>query len=127
MNKIQHFHFLLREVRKLITSPYFLLLTIVGNSLIGFTGFLFFLIEKGTNPKVTRYMDAIWWSFATATTTGYGDITPVTDLGKVLSILLMLMGLALFSMYTALFAETILLSKHALHEFYSNINKQDEV
>lgn len=61
-----------------------------------------------------RYMDALWWSFATATTTGYGDITPVTDAGKILSILLMLAGLGLFSMYTALFAEAILTSRKKL-------------
>jgi voltage-gated potassium channel len=126
MKKVKHFHFLLWEIRKLITSPFFLLLTFVGNGLIGFTGLLFFLIEEGTNPKVTRYMDAVWWSFATATTTGYGDITPVTDMGKILSILLMLMGLALFSMFTALFAETILVSKHAFHEFYANIKNEDQ-
>jgi len=61
-------------------------------------------------------MDALWWSFATATTTGYGDITPVTDTGKILSIILMLVGLALFSMYTALFAEAILMSRKKLKD-----------
>ena len=55
-------------------------------------------------------MDALWWGFATATTTGYGDITPVTIQGKILSIVLMLTGLAFFGMFTALFAETILAS-----------------
>lgn len=55
-----------------------------------------------------RYLDGLWWAFATATTTGYGDLTPTTDAGKALSIFLMLAGLALFSMYTVLFAEIIL-------------------
>ncbi len=55
-------------------------------------------------------MDALWWGFATATTTGYGDITPVTLAGKFLGILLMLTGMAIFAMFTALFAETILAS-----------------
>lgn len=59
-------------------------------------------------------MDAIWWSFTTATTTGYGDITPVTDLGKILSILLMITGLLLFAVFTATFAETILASRNLL-------------
>lgn len=100
-----------KEVKRAFTSPFFIILTIVGNTLIGMTGLLFYLIEEGANPRVNRFMDAIWWCFATATTTGYGDITPVTDAGKVLSILLMLMGLAIFAMYTAFFAEIMITSK----------------
>jgi voltage-gated potassium channel len=107
----RHFWLFFREVRFLLRSPFFLMLTIVGNSFIFFCGFVFWALEHDANPKVDRYMDAIWWAFATATTTGYGDITPVTDAGKLLSILLMLAGLALFSMYTALFAETIISSR----------------
>jgi voltage-gated potassium channel len=117
--RTKHFHFLISEMLILFKSPFFLLLTIIGNGLIGFCGYIFYLIEKGTNPRVTRFLDGLWWSFSTATTTGYGDVTPVTDLGKILSIILMLAGLALFAMYTALFAESILLSKRAYHEMKS--------
>jgi voltage-gated potassium channel len=98
------------EMKQLLRSPFFLLLTVIGNGVIGSAGVLFYYIESPTNPKVTRLIDAIWWAFATATTTGYGDITPATDAGKILGILLMLMGLALFSMFTALVADTILTS-----------------
>ncbi|MGE3608638.1 MAG: potassium channel family protein [Bacteriovoracaceae bacterium] len=111
MRIVKHVKIFCEEIWYLIKSPFFIILTFFGNSFIGITGLLFYFIEEGRNPRVTRYMDAIWWSFATATTTGYGDITPVTDAGKILSIILMLIGLALFSMYTALFAETILTSK----------------
>jgi voltage-gated potassium channel len=66
------------ELSFLIRSPFFVMLTMLGNSFILFCGYLFWLIEHDVNPKVQRYMDAIWWGFATATTTGYGDVTPVT-------------------------------------------------
>ncbi|MGZ3787865.1 MAG: potassium channel family protein [Bacteriovorax sp.] len=102
--------FFVAEMLILIKSPVFILLTIVGNSLIGFFSVIFYFIESAVNPKVHSFIDALWWGFATATTTGYGDITPVTTQGKILSILLMLAGLALFAMFTALFAETILSS-----------------
>jgi len=98
------------EMSALIRSPVFILLTILGNSLIGIFSLLFYFLEYKVNPRILSFMDALWWGFATATTTGYGDITPVTLLGKLLSILLMLTGLALFGMFTALFAETILIS-----------------
>jgi voltage-gated potassium channel len=96
------------EVFSLIKSPVFILLTLLGNSLIGLFSLVFFFIEQGTNPRLHSLIDALWWGFATATTTGYGDITPVTVQGKILGILLMLTGTALFAMFTALFAETIL-------------------
>ena len=98
------------EMIVLIKSPVFMLLTVFGNSLIGLFCIVFYLIESAVNPKIHSFIDALWWGFSTATTTGYGDITPVTTLGKVLGILLMLTGMALFAMFTALFADTILTS-----------------
>lgn len=108
MKVFSNIHLFSKEVYLLIKSPVFLMLTFIGNSVIGLSGALFFYLEKNTNPKMHHYIDALWWSFSTATTTGYGDITPVTDGGKVLGIFLMLMGTALFAMYTGLFAEIIL-------------------
>lgn len=102
--------FFIVEMVILIKSPVFILLTILGNSLIGLFSIIFYLFESAVNPKIHSFIDALWWGFATATTTGYGDITPVTTQGKILGMLLMLMGMALFGMFTALFAETILAS-----------------
>jgi voltage-gated potassium channel len=104
------FKFFISEMFILIRSPVFILLTILGNSLIGLFSLLFYFFESDKNPKVNGFFDALWWGFATATTTGYGDITPATIHGKILSIVLMLTGLAFFGMFTALFAETILAS-----------------
>lgn len=105
INQLKYF---LEEMRLLIFSPFFFFLTIIGNGFIISCGYLFYKIEKGINPKVNHFIDALWWSFTTATTTGYGDITPVTDMGKILSIFLMISGLLLFAIFTAMFAETIL-------------------
>lgn len=107
-----HLKYFLKEMKLLVISPFFLLLTVLGNSFIVLCGFIFYHLEKEINPSVNRYIDAVWWSFTTATTTGYGNITPVTDAGKILSILLMIMGLALFAMFTALFADIILISRN---------------
>jgi voltage-gated potassium channel len=102
--------FFVFEMTTLIKSPVFILLTILGNSLIGLFSIIFYYLEHNSNQKIHSLMDALWWGFATATTTGYGDITPVTLAGKFLGILLMLTGMAIFAMFTALFAETILAS-----------------
>jgi voltage-gated potassium channel len=103
--------FFFHEVQKLVISPVFILITILGNGLIGVFGLTFYLLEKDLNPKLGGLIDGLWWSFATATTTGYGDITPVTFTGKVLGIVLMLIGTAIFAVYTGLFAEAILTSE----------------
>lgn len=108
---IQNIKLFFAEIKFLVFSPFFVMLTIMGNGFILLCSYLFYFLEHGKNPKVMYYMDAIWWSFATTTTTGYGDITPVTTSGKILGIALMLIGLALFAMYTALFADAILMNK----------------
>ena len=106
--------FFISEMIILIKSPVFLLLTIMGNLMIGVFSCVFYWIEYGKNPHINAFIDALWWGFATATTTGYGDITPVTTGGKILGMVMMLSGMAIFAMFTALFAETILNSSRSL-------------
>ncbi|MFJ6697587.1 potassium channel family protein [Streptomyces sp. NPDC091272] len=45
--------------------------------------------------------DAVWWSFTTMTTVGYGDHSPTTGLGRILAVGLMLSGIALLGVVTA--------------------------
>jgi len=111
MNILTNIRFFVKEMTFLITSPVFILLTIVGNAFIGLCSLLFYMLEKDVNPKMHHFIDALWWGFATSTTTGYGDITPVTHSGKILGMFMMLTGLALFAVYTALFADVFLTSK----------------
>lgn len=48
--------------------------------------------------------DALWWSFATLTTTGYGDRYPVTTEGRAVAVLLMLVGVCILGVLSGLFA-----------------------
>ena len=57
---------------KLDYATLLLLLVLIIGSL------LFFLVERGVNPEVTSYESAIWYSLVSMTTTGYGDIVPIT-------------------------------------------------
>lgn len=97
-----------KVVLDIVTSHSFLVITLAGNLIILGCSYIFYLLEYGINSSIHTFLDAVWWAFATATTVGYGDIIPVTAAGKVLGILLMLMGTALFAMYTALFAQSIM-------------------
>ena len=61
-------------------------------------GYLFYVSE----PDVRSLGDGIWWALVTITTVGYGDITPVTTLGRVVASSLMLLGLGLIATITAI-------------------------
>jgi voltage-gated potassium channel len=47
------------------------------------------------------YGDGIWWAIVTASTVGYGDISPVTLWGRIIAVLLMLVGIGLVSTLAA--------------------------
>lgn len=53
------------------------------------------------NGNIKTLGDAVWWSFTTMTTVGYGDHAPTTGLGRVLAVGLMLSGIALLGVVTA--------------------------
>lgn len=54
---------------------------------------LMFTLEHQAQPEQFKtVLDAIWWAVVTMTTVGYGDMTPVTAGGKILAILIMLLG-----------------------------------
>ncbi|MFI2287418.1 potassium channel family protein [Streptomyces niveus] len=50
---------------------------------------------------ITSFPLALWWSIETATTVGYGDLYPVTAAGRVIAAIVMLVGIAVFSIVTA--------------------------
>ncbi len=65
-------------------------------------GSLFYLLENETNKNISSYLDAIYWAMITITTVGYGDITPVTDIGKIVSMFSIVFGVAMISFTTSI-------------------------
>lgn len=69
------------------------------------------------------FFDGLWWSFVTATTVGYGDISPATPAGRVIAAVLMIVGIGLIgsltSTLTALFFQN--------HEETAKRSAQDEI
>ncbi|WP_285768188.1 potassium channel family protein [Peribacillus sp. SI8-4] len=73
------------------------LLSIIALFLFSF-GLLIHLVEPKRFPTL---LDGIWWAIVTMSTVGYGDYTPVTSLGKIIGIILILSGVGLITSYFA--------------------------
>lgn len=55
-----------------------------------------FVIEDDRNPNINTYLDALYFTVTTLTTTGYGDITMTDSIGRLMTVLIMIFGVALF-------------------------------
>lgn len=76
----------IRERKALLSVCFFMCVYVLSVGLIMFT------IEPNT---FDTFLDALYWSTTALATIGYGDITPVTDLGKFLAIVSSLVGIAI--------------------------------
>lgn len=57
---------------------------------------LVFTLQYRRNPGIESYLDALYFTVTTLTTTGFGDITMTGPLGRLLAVAIMLVGVALF-------------------------------
>jgi voltage-gated potassium channel len=65
--------------------------------------------ERGApGATITDLGDGLWWAVATMTTVGYGDVYPVTDMGRVVAVCLMAAGIALLGVVTAMLASWLI-------------------
>lgn len=55
-----------------------------------------FVVENDVNPKIRNYLDALYFTVTTLTTTGFGDITMEDAPGRFLAIVIMVVGVSLF-------------------------------
>ncbi len=69
-------------------------------------GEAFTAVERGHHPgQVISVWDGVWWAVETVTTVGYGDFVPVTVLGRVIGIVVMIVGIGFVAIVTAGAAE----------------------
>ena len=65
-------------------------------------GSLMFLIEGGDDSNFRNIPESIYWAIVTITTVGYGDIAPVTAMGKFVAGIVMVMGYAIIAVPTGI-------------------------
>ena len=77
--------------------------------LISFTAILMYYVEREAQPEIFQNIgDGFWWSIVTFTTTGYGDIYPITPLGKLLGGILSLIGIAMITIPTGIIGSSFM-------------------
>ena len=106
----RHHRFMVSYTGALLASlvrPVIFYLVVMAFTSINIGAGLFWLVEGGINPNLKTYLDALYYTTATMTTVGYGDITPITGLGKILAICFMLLGTAIFVSFTAVLSTSI--------------------
>jgi voltage-gated potassium channel len=69
--------------------------------LVVILGSVMYLVENGENG-FSSIPDSIYWAIVTITTVGYGDISPVTPLGKLVASIIMLMGYGIIAVPTGI-------------------------
>jgi len=77
---------------------FYLLFVAAGTIVVG--SFVIFSVEsQHPDSQINSMLDAIWWTVATVTTVGYGDIVPVTDTGKIVAIFFMFFGIGVLAIF----------------------------
>lgn len=98
--RLLHSYHVLRDLRK--DTPFFRRNEDLIVSSVNLGVFIFlvtaivFVLQFGDNPHIGSYVDALYFTVATLTTTGFGDITLSGNLGRLLSVFIMVVGVALF-------------------------------
>jgi len=102
----RYFH-MLETMRKVLIreSGTLVSILIVLFSLLMITSTIVYFFEKGEQPDVfSSIPQAMWWGMATLTTVGYGDLVPVTAIGKILGGGIMLIGIGMFAIPAGILA-----------------------
>jgi voltage-gated potassium channel len=96
--------FLYRDRSKgtIVTAAIAVFLLTVGASIA------ILMLEGHVNPNISTPFSAIWWAISTITTVGYGDVVPLSDEGRIVAMILMVCGIALFGVFTGLFARLLM-------------------
>lgn len=100
MLRLMRSYHLLKELRD--TSKWFRRNEEIFQSGINLIVFIFvvtaivFVVEHDRNENINNYLDALYFTVTTLTTTGFGDITMSDSVGRLMTVVIMIFGVALF-------------------------------
>jgi voltage-gated potassium channel len=89
------------SVRAILNAHGLKYVLLVAGAAIAVAAALVTVFERDSGGTITDFDDGLWWALTTVTTVGYGDKFPVTADGRAVAVVLMIMGIAMFSALTA--------------------------
>lgn len=90
-------------------SQYLFSIIVILMVFLSFSSYLIYIFESEAQPeKFQNFDDAFWWAIETTSTVGYGDVVPVTDMGKFFSFLIIIVGIGLIALPTGVIASGFL-------------------
>lgn len=106
----------LKKEQKVLSSVLFFAATYIF-----ITALVMFNFEPRINPYTGEetfrsFLDALYWSTVTLTTVGYGDLTPATDLGRVISMFSALFGIAIIALPSGVITASYLDELHKIEK-----------
>jgi voltage-gated potassium channel len=91
----------MRRARAVLQHRQFHFVALVAVAAVTLGGLGIYSVEGGPNAHISSVGDGIWWAIVTATTVGYGDISPRTTEGRIIAVVLMLLGIGVIGAFTA--------------------------
>ncbi|MBI4985930.1 MAG: ion transporter [Rhodocyclales bacterium] len=73
---------------------------------------LLYFAERQVNPAFASVPNAMWWAIVTLTTVGYGDVVPLTALGRMLAGIVAVLGLCMFALPASILASGFAAEMH---------------
>jgi voltage-gated potassium channel Kch len=92
----------------------FALSVLAATTLLGGTSI--YLIEGRVNPGINSPLDGIWWALVTITTVGFGDITPLTPLGRVVGSVMMIAGMFTLALFAGIVGSSLVRGMLSIRE-----------
>ena len=77
--------------------------------MVCFSAILMYYLERNAQPEAFQNIgDGLWWSIVAFTTVGYGDIYPITPIGKILSSIISMIGIAMIAIPTGIISSAFM-------------------
>ncbi len=89
------------QIMKMLAPLLFVVLMIISPILV-------LLFERNSGGSIDTAVDAIWWTYCTISTIGYGDLFPITIAGRAVAVVVSVGGIAIFGMISAILVNLIL-------------------
>ncbi|MEK8090638.1 potassium channel family protein [Thermithiobacillus plumbiphilus] len=113
------------SIRRIASPSGMLTLLLLSASLLGIAGLGFYWLE----PTVHSYGQGVWLAFTSGATVGYGDIVPTTPASRFFAVIMVLLGYALLSLFSAglvalIIGEDEQQLRHQMHRDILHLHKE---